>query len=334
MLEMQEIIERDQFRPGIKRASWLSNSTIWMLTLGWDIMVKSKREAEHYRYFSGTIPHTGRKNKSKSERNKKVSFLLMFLAVIGSTRLEPIIGEIMPGDIYLGNKARRQFIMPGVSVSDFFLKYRDISNAWIFCHIRFHKKSEVEWYFNKLKECDPPIIGPINEVRWTKRKLVQSRLELKTVKGTRDMLKIDQDKAILYIHETRYVIANEQLHCFFEGCIVLLHLSIQAMKMIWIYKRGPKDEERLWFVFFYGEKRANQLFIELSERRSEIKNMQQQELKGAKNLTKNYIIDAHANYQLLIGKESEQLKDYKFITNAFLELVYPKFMLERYKQES
>ena len=67
----------------------------------------------------------------------------------------------MPGDIYLGGKARRQFIMPGVSVSDFFLKYRDISNAWIFSHIRFHKKSEVEWYFNKLKEFDPPIIGPL-----------------------------------------------------------------------------------------------------------------------------------------------------------------------------
>ena len=60
-----------------------------------------------------------------------------------------------------GGKTRRQFIMPGVSVSDFFLKYRDISNAWIFSHIRFHKKSEVEWYFNKLTEFDPPIIGPI-----------------------------------------------------------------------------------------------------------------------------------------------------------------------------
>ena len=63
--------------------------------------------------------------------------------------------------------------------------------------------------------------------------------------------------------------------------------------------------------------------------------MQKQELKYAKNIIKNYILDAHAHYQLLIGKEYEQItKDYEFITNALLELVYPKFMLEMYKRES
>ncbi len=99
------------------------------------------------------------------------------MAVIGSTRLEPIVGEIMFGDIYLNNKPRRQFIMPGVSVCDFFPKHQDISNAQIFSNIHFHKKSEVELYFNKLKEFDPPIIGPIDEVGWVKRKIVSSGLD-------------------------------------------------------------------------------------------------------------------------------------------------------------
>ena len=48
--------------------------------------------------------------------------------------------------------------MPGVSVSDLFPKNRDISNAQVLSIIHFHKKSEVEWYFNKLKKFDPPII--------------------------------------------------------------------------------------------------------------------------------------------------------------------------------
>ena len=75
--------------------------------------------------------------------------------------------------------------------------------------------------------------------------------------------------------------------------------------------------------------------MKFRQNRFEIKNMGKQELKDAKNLTKNHILDAHAHYQLLIGKEYEQItKDYKFITNAFLELVYPKFMLEMYKRES
>jgi hypothetical protein len=309
-----------------------------MRILGWNVEVQSKREGEgRYHYFLSTHSQTGRENKIRSEKNKKACFILMSLAVIGSSRLEPVIGEIKVGDIYLGDKVRRQLNIPGVSVSDFFLKYRDISSAWIFSHIRFHKKSEVEWYFNKLKEFDPPIIGPIDEVSWTKRKLVQSRLELKTVKGTRNMLKIDQDKAILSIHETRYVIADERLYRFFERCIILLHESIQTMEEIWRYKREPTDEERLWFVYLYGERRANQLFVKFRQKRLEIKNIQKEESEeseDAKNLIKNYILDTHAHYQILIGKEYEQLKDYKFITNAFLELVYPKFILEMYKRES
>ena len=147
LLERLGIIERDQFRPGIKRNSWLSKNTKWMLILGWDISAKYKRDDEgRYSYFTDTIPQTGSKNKSRIERNKKVCMLLMSLAVIGSTRLDPVVGEIVRGDIYLDNKPRRLSVMPGVSVSDFFLKYRDISNAQIFSNIHFHKKSEVEWY--------------------------------------------------------------------------------------------------------------------------------------------------------------------------------------------
>ena len=335
LLEKQAIIERDQFMPGVKRNSWLSVDTKWMLTLGWGVEGKSKWEEEgHYRYFPGFVQQTGR-NKREIDRNKKVCILLMFLATFGSTRVKTVVGKAVPGDIYLGGKARRQFIMPGVSVSDFFLKYRDISNACIFSYIRFHKKSEVEWYFNKLEEFDPPIIGPIDDVSWFKIKLVQSGLDLPTIRGPRDMVRKEHDKAILYTRETRYVIANEQLYRFFERCIILLHESIQTMEIIWRYKNEPTDEERRWFVYFYGERRANQLFMKFRQRRFEIKNIQKQELKDAKNRTKNYIIDAHAHYQLLIGNDYEQItKDYKFITNAFLELVYPRFMLEMYKRES
>ncbi len=63
--------------------------------------------------------------------------------------------------------------------------------------------------------------------------------------------------------------------------------------------------------------------------------MQKEESKAAKNLIKNYILDTHAHYQILIGKEYEQItEDYKFITNAFLELGYLRFILEMYKRES
>ena len=148
------------------------------------------------------------------------------------------------------------------------------------------------------------------------------------------MVRKEHDKAILYTRETRYVIANEQLYRFFERCIILLHESIQAMEMIWRYKE-PSDDERRWFVYLYGERRANQLFMKFRQMRFEIKNIQKQELKDGKNRTKNYIIDAHAHHQLLIGNDYEQItKGYKFITNAFLELVYPRFMLEMYKRES
>ena len=105
--------------------------------------------------------------------------------------------------------------------------------------------------------------------------------------------------------------------------------------MIWGYKREPTYEEKLWYVDFYGERRANQLFKEFRKKRFEIKYMQKEESKDARSLTKNYILDAHAHYQLLIGKEYEQItKDYKFITNAFIELVYPQFMLDIYNLES
>ena len=45
---------------------------------------------------------------------------------------------------------------------------------------------------------------------WVKRKLVSSGLELPTIRGPREILRKEHDKAILYTHETRYAIADEQ----------------------------------------------------------------------------------------------------------------------------
>jgi hypothetical protein len=102
------------------------------------------------------------------------------------------------------------------------------------------------------------------------------------------------------------------------------------MRRIWKYEREPTSEERLWYAFFYGKRCTNQFFMELRQNRHKIMNMQE----GSKDV-KNLIKNAHAHYQLLNAKEYEQItKDYKFITNAFLELVYPKFMQEMYKRES
>lgn len=110
---------------------------------------------------------------------------------------EPVndISKVQAGDFNVGNRPHRMSAtLPGVSISDFLHEYRDTLNGWIFRNIKFKDASDVEWYFKKLAEHDPPIIMPINDFEWIKREQLQKGLPW-AIEG-----------------ETRYGIADKLLH--------------------------------------------------------------------------------------------------------------------------
>jgi DNA-binding HxlR family transcriptional regulator len=258
-LEKQKIIERDPFKAGNPRFYRLNKNAKLDLELELPVKVRTKRE-ENARHSSS------RKNnillrETKEQRNKKVYLLLMSLVAIGFSVPEPVsdYSKVEVGDFYIGNKPHKMSAkLPGVSISDFFHKYRDSTNGWRFSYVKFKNESEVKWYFDKLSEYEPPLIKPIGEIEWIKREQLQNGLPW-PVEG-----------------ETRYGIVDRQLHEFLLDCIGLLGQTQILMEHVWKYKRRPKREEVKWYQFLYGKHYTSSFFTKINQNHTMLKNATKQ----------------------------------------------------------
>lgn len=257
-LEKQKIIERDPFKAGNPRFYRLIKNSRLALELELPVKVQTKREEN--------VRHSSRKNnillrETKEQRNKKVYLLLMSLVAIGFSVPEPVNdnSKVEAGVFDIGNKPHKMSAkLPGVSISDFFHKYRDSTNGWRFSYVKFKNESEVKWYFDKLSEYEPPLIKPISEIEWIKREQLQNRLSW-PVEG-----------------ETRYGIVDRQLHEFLLDCIGLLGQTQILIEHIWKYKRRPKREEVEWYQFLYGKHYTSSFFTKINQKRIRLKNATKQ----------------------------------------------------------
>jgi hypothetical protein len=247
-LEDQKIIERSEFKPGLARFCWLSKNTKLALQLELPIKVKSERGE----FLLWPEKHT--------EKNKKMYLLLLSLATIGFSVPKPVEDELDPplGAFY-DNKQNKAFTastpLPDISASDFFHKHRDFDNGWRFHYIKFKDTSEVEWYFQKLMEFEPPILSSAEQIDWIKKYRLEKNLKWPPVEEG---------------EETRYGIADKKLRDFMQLSIGLFGYTEMVMRYTWRYKRNPTLEEKEWFSYIYGKARSNSYFIEVIEERSRL----------------------------------------------------------------
>jgi hypothetical protein len=292
-LEKQKIIERDPFKPGVERFSWLHNNIKWDLELELPIpRVRTKRE-ENVRLKG--------KNKgsllqeTKKQKNKKVYGLMISLS-LGFSVSEPINDKIH----------RMSNQLHGISISDFFHKYRDSANGWRFNYINFKDRSEVEWYFKKLMAYEPPIIRPVNEIEWIKMEHLQEKNLPWPIEG-----------------ETRYGIVDKKLHECLQSCITLLGATEILMGYIWKYKRKPTRQEVEWHKFIYGKNHTNDFFLKTNQRRSQLKKA----TKIAADETINRIkVFPHKFYREIEEKYDNISENYKVIIDQLIRIAYPGFM--------
>jgi DNA-binding HxlR family transcriptional regulator len=314
-----KIIERDPFRSGGKRNIRLTKNVRWALDLEMSTpKVKSKKEEKSPRHII--------LKQTKEERNKKAYLLLLSLATIGFTIPEPVndISKVEAGDFLIRSKPHRiSSILPGASIKDFFHEYRDFLNKGRFRDVKFKDTSDIEQYFKKIAEHEPPIIMPINDIGWIKREQLEKKLPW-PIEG-----------------ETRYGIADKLLHEWLNYCIILLGHTEMLLEHIWRYKRNPRREEISWYEFIYGKTRAKRFFLGADLERSELR-------KGGKNtilsgvyrgFTSSDVLDSGietieriklspmTHYQrLLEEKYSDIYAKYGIITKPLMDIAYPDFM--------
>jgi hypothetical protein len=286
-LEYQKIIERSESKPGLARFCWLSKNTKLALQLELPIKVKSERGE----FYLWPEKHT--------EVNKKSYLLLLSLAAIGVSTLQPVKDDLDPplGAFY-DNKQNKAFTMstpiPDISASDFFHRYRDFQNSWRFHYIKFKDTSEVEWYFQRLMEFNPPILDHAEQIEWIKKYRFQKNLKWPPAEEG---------------EEKRYGIADKKLQEFMQLSIGLLGYTEMIMRHIWRYERKPVVEEIEWYSYIYGKARSTSYFIEFNEERSRVQRIigkTDTERKRAKSV-------ADANYKACCEAGDFQSPKYKSV---------------------
>jgi hypothetical protein len=244
-LEDQRIIERSDFKPGLGRFCWLAKNIKLALQLELPINVKSERGE-----FS-LWPET------HTDKNKKSYLLLLSLAAIGVSVPEPVEDDLNPplGAFY-DNRQHKAFTMskplPDISASDFLHTARDFNNNRRFHYVKFKNISEVEWYFQKLMEFEPPILGPAEEIEWIKKVRHERKLKLPPSEEG---------------EEKRYGIIDKKLHEFLSYCVGMLGSTEIIMDHVWRYERSQIAEEIEWYRYIYGEDYTKRYFTRINEKR-------------------------------------------------------------------
>jgi hypothetical protein len=247
-LEDQRIIERSDFKPGLGRFCWLSKNIKLALQLELPIKVKSERGE----FSLWPEKHT--------DKNKKSYLLLLSLAAIGVSVPKPVEDDSNPplGAFY-DNRQHKAFTMskplPDISTSDFLHTDRDFNNNRRFHYVKFKNISEVEWYFQKLMEFKPPMLGPAEQIEWIKKVRHERKLKLPPSEEG---------------EEKRYGIVDKRLHEFMSYCVGMFGFTETIMDHIWSYKRKPRDEEIEWYRYIYGEDDAKRYFTRINEERTHL----------------------------------------------------------------
>ena len=169
-LEYQKIIERSEFKPGLERFCWLPKNIKLALQLEFPIKVKSERGE----LLLSPERHT--------DINKKMYLLLLSLGAIGVSVLQRVEDDLnAPLGAFYDKKQNKAFYMttslPHIAARDFLHRNRDFNNGWRFRYIKFRNLSGVEWYFQKLMEFKPPILGPAEQIEWIKKHRLEKNLK-------------------------------------------------------------------------------------------------------------------------------------------------------------
>jgi hypothetical protein len=339
--ESNRIIDRSDFKPGLPRFYWLSRNTKLALELGLPIYLpiylKSKRR--EFQLTEGT------------EENKKSYLLLLSLAAIGVSLPQPVEDELnAPLGSFYDQKLNKAFYMstplPDVAASDFLHRNRDFGNGNRFQYIKFKKKKEVEWYFQRLSEFEPPILGPAEEIEWIKMKRYERNLKLPP------------------FEENRYGIVDKKLHEFMSYCVAMLSATATTMDYVWRYERGQETEERKWYEYIHGKVQAKHYFTRINEKRiqmeriigkttgerkktktaaevdlkicREVGDFQSPKYKHAEEvlmyfvcIKQKYSLKSwpYSLHQKLSNKEYDNVRvNYSIIADALMKLAYPDFM--------
>lgn len=248
-LEDQRIIKRSEFKPGLGRFCWLSENTKLALQLELPLKVKSERGE----FSLWPEKHT--------EKNKKMYLLVLSFATIGFSVPEPVKDDYPPLGAFYDNKQNKAFTaspsppLPGSSSSDFLHRHRDFENGWRFHYVKFKDTSEVEWYFKKLTEFEPPILSPVEQIEWIKKDRLKKKLEWPPVGEGK---------------EIRYGIADKRLHEFLSYCIGMFGSTERIMEHIWSYERNPMTEETDWYRYIFGADYSKSYFLRVNEERSRL----------------------------------------------------------------
>jgi hypothetical protein len=289
-----------------------------------------------------------------TEVNKTSYLLLLSLAAIGVSTPKPVEDDSHPplGAFY-DEKQNKAFTMstpiPDISVTDFFHRYRDFHDGWRFRYIKFKDVSEIEWYFQKLMEFKPPILGPAEQIEWIKKVRHERKLKLPPSKEG---------------EEKRYGIVDKKLRDFMQRTIALLGDTEMAMRHIWRYKRKPRPEEIEWYRYIYGEHRTNSYFTRINEERTRLERIigkTDRERKRAKAAAETdyktcheagdfqspkyntackiqmHLVDieradsiksmSYYWHQKLSSEEYRDVRtNYSIITDALMNIAYPDFM--------
>jgi hypothetical protein len=217
---------------------------------------------------------------TKEEKNKKAYLLLLSLVTTGFSTPEPVndISKVEAGDFEIRNKPyRASTTLPGFSIKDFFHEHMDILNGRRFGHVKFKDNREVEWYFKKLSEYDPPIIKPIIDIEWIKREQLEIGLPW-PIEG-----------------ERRYGIEDKRLHQWLQDWIILFGFTESILQYKWTYQKKPSNEEVQWHKFIYGKKYSNSFFSKTSQERSEMKKAGNYFFDGVDTGLTNSAIVSHYN---------------------------------------
>lgn len=341
-LREQGIIERSEFKPGLERFCSLSKNTKLALELGLPIYVKSKLRE----FLLWPEKH--------ADLNKKSYLLLLSLSAIGVSVPHPVEDDLNPpfGSFY-NKKQNKAFTMstllPDISASDFLHRYRDFQNGWRFHYLKFRDTSDVEWYFQKLMEFKPPILGPAEQIEWIKKVRHERKLKLPPAEEG---------------EEKRYGIVDKRLYEFMSYCVGMFGSTETIMDHVWSYERNQTKEEVEWYRYIYGEDYAKRYFIRVNEERRRLERIigktarerkrakaaadadykacfeagdfQSPKYNSACEIQRHFVGIEEADsikswsyywHQKLSGEEYNDVRaNYSIITDALMNIVYPDFM--------
>jgi hypothetical protein len=143
--------------------------------------------------------------------------------------------------------------------------------------------------------------------------------------------------------ETRYGITDKSLADYIADCWGLFSFVLWRMEETWKYKRKPTKDEKEWYVFFYGKRKANDFFTKAQETRNHSKvdrKIRESSIKSIRSLDNSIQRhlegwrDEKGTRPGIYGKYGKNvMKEYKFPAQVLLEMVYPKFLKELHKKK-